>query len=192
MKFKLDKQSGIAPILIVLIIVAVLAIGAVGWYVFTRNNDDTSGDNNGDNTEVQTTTIEGTMFDAINQGQALECDWKLNYDGQAQLTEGKFYTDGLTNGRAESSYEYEGQTYETIAVINEDRTYHWSVPTRGEKIQGISDVRSKYEAREPDYRNADNSADVVLNFDYNFTCKPWTVDDSVFVAPGDLQFLILE
>jgi hypothetical protein len=191
MKFKLrnQNQAGAAPILIVIIIVTLLAIGGVIWYVVMRNNED---DNGNQSEETQQTVIEGTMFDAISQGQALECDWTLNYDGQAQLTKGKFYTDGLTNGRAESRYEYDEQTYVTNAIINVDRTYHWSVPVRGEKVQGISDVRAKYEAREPDYRNADNSADVVLNYDYTFNCQPWTVDESIFVAPDDLQFLILE
>lgn len=189
MKLKLKDQTGAAPILIVIIIVVLLAIGGVLWYVVTRNNDATDDQAN---QEQQTTTIEGTMFDVVHNGQALECDWKLNYDGEAFLTSGKFYTDGATNGRAQTVYEYDKQTYDTIAIINEDRTYHWSIPLRGEKIQGISDITSKYEARDPDYRNADNSADVILNYDYTFTCKPWTVDETVFTPPNDVKFLFLE
>lgn len=190
MKFKLrnQNQTGAAPILIVIIIVTILAIGGVVWYVATRNNDDA-----GNKTEEtqQTTVIEGDMFKAASQGQALECDWELDYDGPAAIAQGKFYTDG-TNGRSEARYEYDGQTYQALAIINEDRTYHWSEPVRGTKIQGISDVRSKYEAREPKYDLLKDAVDVDFNAAYKFTCTPWTVDESVFVAPGDLQFLILE
>jgi len=181
---KLNKQSGFGSILLIIIIVAVVALGAALWWVFAQNNKGS------ENKEEQATVIEGTMFDAISQGESLECDWKLDYDGPAELTEGKFYTDG-TNGRSESSYEYEGQTYQALAIINEDRTYHWS-PGRSGNVQGISDVRAKYEAREPKYDLLATSINVDLNADYTFTCQDWTVDESIFVPPADLQFLILE
>lgn len=187
-KHRFENQAGFAPIFLILIIIAVLALGIALWWVFTQNsgnNSDTTGGG-----EEQATVIDGTMFDAISQGSPLECDWKLNYDGPAQLTQGKFYTDGINNGRSETSYEYEGTTYQALAIINEDRTYHWS-PGRGEKIQGISDDRAEYEAREPKYDLLDTSIDVDLNADYTFTCLPWTVDESIFIAPGDLKFLIL-
>lgn len=191
MKFKLrnQNQAGAAPILIVIIIVTLLAIGGVVWYVVTRNSDDNT--NDGQNDQTQTTTIEGDMFKAASQGQALECDWALDYDGPAEITSGKFYTDG-TNGRSEATYEYDGQSYQALAVINEDRTYHWSEPVRGTKIQGISDVRAKYEAREPKYDLLEDAVDVDFNAAYTFTCTPWTVDESIFTPPTDLQFLILE
>lgn len=189
MKLKLRNQAGAAPILIVIIIVVILAVGVVGWYVFTRNNDNKSDGNQTE--EPQSTAIEGDMFKAASQGQALECDWTLNYDGPAEITEGKFYTDG-TNGRSEASYEYDEQNYQAFAIINEDRTYHWSEPSRSAKIQGISDVRSKYEAREPKYDVLENAVDVDFNADYKFTCIPWTVDESIFTPPTDLQFLFLE
>jgi hypothetical protein len=182
MNFTRNNKKGFGAIPLILVIVGVLAIGAALWWVFTQNN-------NSDDSESQATVIEGTMFKAASQGSALECDWKLNYDGPAELTEGKFYTDG-TNGRSETTYEYENETYQAIAIINEDRTYHWS-PGRGKKIQGISDQRAAYEAREPKYDLLETSIDVDFNADYTFTCKPWAVDDAMFVAPGDLQFLIL-
>lgn len=188
MKSKFEKQAGASPILIVIIIVVTLAIGAVGWYVFTRDSDDNSDNNQTE--EQQATVIEGDMFKAASQGQALECDWELNYDEPAQLTEGKFYTDGV-NGRSEASYEYEDQTYQAIAIINEDRTYHWSEPIRGTKVQGISDDRAEYEAREPKYDLLDTSIDVNFNVDYIFTCQPWTVDESIFTPPTDVKFLFL-
>jgi|GEM_PF-7110837 len=181
----LNKQAGFGPILLIIIIVAVLALGATLWWVFTQNNNSSE-----DTKEEEAVVIEGTMFDAIEQGEPLECDWKLNYDGEAFLTEGKFYTDG-TNGRSETTYEYEGQTYQALALINEDRTYHWS-PGRGGNVQGISDVRAKYEAREPKYDLLATSIDVDLNAAYTFTCQSWTIDESIFVPPADLQFLILE
>lgn len=189
MKFIDKKQEGAAPIIIVLVIVLILAIGGAVWYVFTKNNE--NGSDNNTNEEEQSVVIEGTMFDAASQGSALECDWTLNYDGPAEITNGKFYTDG-TNGRSEAAYEYDGQAYQAFAIINDDRTYHWSEPTRGTKIQGISDVRSKYEAREPKYDLLEDAVDVDFNASYTFNCLPWTVDDAVFVAPGDKQFLILE
>lgn len=184
MKLKKNKQAGFGPILLIIIVGVVLILGVALWWIFTQNNNnDTS-----DTKEEQPIVIEGTMFDAIKQGEPLECDWKLNYDGPAELTEGKFYTDG-TNGRSESSYEYEGKTYPAIAIINEDRTYHWS-PDRGFK-SGISDDRARYEAREPKYDLLDTSIDVNFNVDYTFTCKPWTVDESLFTPPEDLEFIFL-
>lgn len=185
MNLKYNNQSGFGAILLIIIIVAVLAIGAGLWWVLTQNNKSSE-----DTQEHQATTIEGTMFEAASQGSALACDWKLNYDGLAEITEGKFYTDG-TNGRSEASYEYDGTTYQALAIINEDRTYHWSSPSRSDNVQGISDQRAAYEAREPKYDLLETSVDVDFNADYTFTCHPWTVDESVFVAPGDLQFLIL-
>lgn len=181
------KQAGMSPIIVVIIIVAVLAIGAVGWYVFARNSGDSS--SNGGNGKEQAAVMEGTFFDAVNQGDPLQCDWELNYDGPAELTRGKFYTDGI-NGRSEASYEHDGQTYQALAIITEDRTYHWSLPASGD-IEGISDQRAAYEAREPKYDTFETSVDVDFNADYIFTCEPWAVDESVFVPPGDMKFLIL-
>lgn len=184
MKTNFNSQAGFGPILLIIIIVAVLAIGIALWWVFTQNNNNQAQEPE----EHLATVIEGTMFDAIKQGSALECDWKLNYDGPAALTEGKFYTDG-TNGRSESSYKYEDKTYPAIAIINEDRTFHWS-PDRGFKT-GISDDRARYEAREPKYDQLDTSIDVNFNVDYTFTCHPWTVDESMFTPPEDLKFIFL-
>jgi hypothetical protein len=185
MKLKHNKQAGFSPILIIIAIVVVLAIIAALWYVFTQNTNKTD-----DNKEQeQAMVIEGTMFDAINHGQPLQCDWKLNYDGPAELTEGKFYTDGVNNGRSVATYEWEGKTYEAIAIINEDRTYHWA-PDRGFK-SGISDDRAKYEAREPDYQTLENSIDVNFNAAYTFTCHPWTVDEAMFTPPEDQKFIFL-
>jgi hypothetical protein len=180
---KLNKQAGFGPILLIIIIVAVLAIATALWWVLTQNN------NGSETKEEQATVIEGTMFDAISQGKPLECNWKLNYDGPAQLTEGKFYTDGVNNGRSQANYEWENNTYEAIAIINEDRTYHWA-PDRGFKT-GVSDDRAKYEAREPKYDTLKDSIDVNFNANYTFTCQSWTVDESFFTPPEDLKFIFL-
>lgn len=186
MTYKFNRQMGSSPILIIVIIIAVLALGIALWYAFTQNKNS----DNSDNSQQQATVIEGTMFDAINYGQSLACDWQLNYAGPAELTQGKFYTDGVNNGRSESSYEYEEKTYEALAIINEDRTYHWS-PGRGGNVQGISDDRAEYEAREPKYDLLETSIDVDLNADYTFTCQPWTVDEALFEPPSDVKFLFL-
>jgi hypothetical protein len=179
-KVNYKNQAGMTPMFVILILVVAIAIAAGFWFVFTRNNED-SANNDSNNEAPQPTNValEGTMFEAMSNGQALECDWTLDYEGQALVPSGKFYTDGISNARSSSSFKSEGLTFATNTIITEDKIYDWY--DEGERVSTIE--RSEYEGQPPLESVFDKSGQVDPNANFTYDCKPWTVDASMFEAP---------
>lgn len=188
MKHNLKNQAGVAPVIIVIIIVAVLAIGAAGWYVFSRNSDDSASTNGNGNGEAEITekTIEGSYFDAIAAGDPIECDWSLDYQGEALVTNGKFYTDGSDRGRSEATYQDDGQTAQSYTIIDNNYIYNWIVSQGSAFGSRVDRSNVEGEAVNEDLFRASPSVD--LNADYNFECQSWTVDENLLTPPSDVEF----
>lgn len=181
MKINYKNQAGMTPMFVVLIIVVVLAMAAAVWFVVTRNKDDDNANNDSSNETSQAANValEGTMFEAMSNGQALECDWTLDYDGEALVPKGKFYTDGTSNAKSASTFEAEGLTFATTTVITEDKIYDWY--DDGQRVSTIE--RSDYEGEPPVESVFDESGQVDPNANFTFDCKTWEVDASMFEIP---------
>lgn len=186
MNNNLKNQAGVAPMIIVVIIVAILAIGAAGWYVFSRNNDDSANTNDNNTTEITEQNIEGSYFDVIATGSPMECNWDLNYDGEALVTNGKLYTDGSNRGRSEATYQDDGQSAQSYTLIDANYVYNWVVS--GGSAFGSRIDRANVEGGEVNEALFKASPSVDLNADYKFDCKSWTVDENLLTPPSDVNF----
>lgn len=187
MKINYKNQSGMTPLFIVLIIVVALAIGGAVWYVVSRNktNDEQQNqDTTEQTTEPTAVSLEGSMFDAIKNGQALTCDWTLDYSGDALVPAGKFYTDGVSNGRSSATFESQDEKYETNTLITADRIYDWD--TEGNAL--LSTVkRADYEGQpaQPLYFAVSGQVDPNANF--TFDCLTGDVDPAMFEVAEEYQ-----
>jgi len=123
MKTNAKNQSSKKPLLAVLVLIVVLVIAGIVWFIVTRSNNDDSANDNRDETSQTANTFKGTMFDARNRttdGKSLECDWTLDYEGEALLSKGKIYANGKGIVRSTATFESEGKTHESNTVLGKD------------------------------------------------------------------------
>lgn len=189
MKINSKTESGMTPMLVVAALAVVIVIVAAGWFVFTRSNNDDNSNNNdtGDETsQVATTTFEGTMFDALemSKGKTLECDWTLDYDGQALLSKGKIYTTGDDLLRSTATFESNGEAHESNAVIGKGNIFDWydNDPESTSKV-----ALSSIEGQPPKESTYAQASQIDPNASFSFVCKDWELDHAMYEIPIPLS-----
>jgi len=167
------------PIVIVVAIIAVLGVG--GWFYLNKakgtitptagTQGPTVGEEQG-GTEGQGFT--GKLKDALGLGQAMKCTWKKD--------EANFATSFIKNEQIRTDVTYQGKIMHSI--MKEDCTYSWEEGTaQGFKI-----------CFEPGEREAEEEATAPEEFeattsDYDYSCVPTAVSDSVFDPPATVKFI---
>lgn len=187
------NQKGFGMIMIVIIVAAVLALGAVGWFVLAReDSDESSSSTEATSEEAETAdnaSFSGSYFDALERGEALQCQWRVPEDlaGEYQVGEGQFYTDGESRGYTEATFETDGVSTTAYAIFDSEYVYSWfnlpGVGTTGTKFP-MTQLESDYnEMSETEQQQA-----IDIRADYSFDCEPWTVDESILTPPTDVTF----
>jgi hypothetical protein len=186
MKPNSTNKSSKKILLITIVLVAVLATASILWFILTQSNNDK---NKGDETSETATTFTGTMFDARDKttdGKSLECDWTLDYEGEALLSKGKIYANGKGIIRSTATFEKEGQTHESNTVIGKDQIFDWY----DNDAKSTSKVPlSTIEDKPPMKNTYAQSEQIDPNATFSFTCHEWEVDNAVYEIPIPLTQL---
>ncbi|MFW5884958.1 MAG: hypothetical protein ACOCUF_01895 [Patescibacteria group bacterium] len=127
----------------------------------------------------------GSIADLMKRGNALKCEWSM--DDSGQKGEGVVYVSG-EDYRQEVNLT-EPQTMKAYSVSDGEFIYNWTDQAK----QGMKMKKSKAESQQAQQQEADqepNTVDINENIDFN--CSGWSVDESKFNLPEDIDFIDLD
>jgi len=129
--------------------------------------------------EVQTGEYEGTFAELMMRGESLECT--IDASSIAELESGVMYVSG-DNMRGEFVVNAEGYgQVESYMISNGEYVHTWSsMMPQGMTMPVETDS-------EVDTAISEQSFDV--DAEYTYDCKEWSVDDSYFELPADINFM---
>ncbi len=188
--------------IIITIVVGLLAAFLVGYWYFS--NLDTSMQGSEDSMPVEegeTLTLstdesikgKNSIMSLFKLGKSMECTFSFSSDGMRGEGTG-FFADG--NARVDSLYTGTGSTPTASYMISDAKNkvmYTWTLDdgvAQGVKM-AIPDDVPENTTDAPDTSTMAPSPDggVTPETDVEYDCKPWTVDNSVFVPPADVEFM---
>jgi hypothetical protein len=171
----------------VLVAMAALALAATGCGKKQNANDQNTNNQNVNNEQSGTgeETFLGSLKDLMDGGKSLKCTWKSNEEDKNEI-DGTLYIQGK-KFRQDVSFnntggEEGGLKMEFHAISDGEWAYTWNsnVPDKGSKMKLSELEKGKAETT--------NGALVDTAKQNNYTCLPWTVDDSEFVPPAGMVF----
>lgn len=188
--------------IIITIIVGVVAATGVGYLYFSNIDTSMQGMEEAMNTEeseiLASTTDENikgknSIMSLFKLGKSMECTFSFSSDGMRGEGTG-FFADG--NARVDSLYTGTGSTPTASYMISDAKNkvmYTWTLDdgvAQGVKI-AIPDEVPENDTDTPKAPNAMPPVDagVTPETDVDYNCKPWSVDNSVFVPPSDVEFM---
>lgn len=131
------------------------------------------------------TTGTGSFAYLMESGRNLKCD--IVYEPQSGTSVvATVYVDG-EHMRVDSEMMMAGETYLSHMIMDHDMVYTWNE-------SGASNMAVKFKVDEADTETemADSTRQVDLNQQVDYDCSLWTVDDSVFNPPADIEFMDME
>lgn len=134
----------------------------------------------------------GSLKQLMGMGKAQKCTWK----GE-QGEEGVVYTDGTRSRFEASGYSMMGDDQEenselvTMFGINDDEyVYTWSSQSKEGMKMSNETEEEQQEMEEYDSEKYDSSMDYrsMSEYDFEYKCEGWSVDENMFVPPSDIEF----
>lgn len=201
------SQAGLAPVIIIAIVLAVVAIGGGAAYVYLNpsgpsgsrmmEKEDTAKSKGGagkmaaDSAEALSSGSEvSRSFEQIfAANQNLECTWKppatAGEEAMEGFVEGKLYTAG-TRGRSMATLQINGIPSEVNAVYNETGITSW-FEMAGQKF-GFVMTNEEMAAQDDTLTQEERQQAEQYRDEMIVSCVPWTPDESMFVIPSDVNF----
>jgi hypothetical protein len=170
--------------LLLIIIIAVLFIIAGGFY-YTRSTAPTISSDG---------IVSTTLSDILKKGQNYACTF--GYDDTEDSTySGTMYiaADGNKMRAEFLTILPDGQQVTSHMLSDGEYSYTWT----DQYAQGYKTKLSSEDLAEMDFysefidEDGSFSGGSELDSDVNYSCKPWRVDNSKFVAPSNVQFIDL-
>jgi len=137
-------------------------------------------------TEDGEENLSGNIFDLVNLNKSIKCTFKSETeDGAAS---GVTY---VADGKTKTEFEIKNEEMEmkSYSVSDGDWMYTWtSENNQGTKMnlnemQDMADENIEEETEEIEYTNQTQ--------DFDYKCTPWSVDNSVFELPENIEFMDL-
>ncbi len=180
--------------LIIITALAVLVVGG-GVFVFTMNKDDKNVSQSTTQTQTADTNTQehegnhameqGNIYSLVDIGHAHKCTF--TYNGSNGTGTGTMYTNGKGNGLMTIDVKTaEGKTGTINTLLLADDAYGWT-QINGSTI-GFKFKKSSVQA---DAKKAAGSATTDPSQKFDLACENWTVNDSLFVVPSNVQFMSL-
>jgi hypothetical protein len=168
----------------VLAIIAVLVLAGLGFgvYSLTRNNSQNNNDNQNEQSENS-----GSLSDFFAQGSDYNCTYSTSNDNE-NVSEAKVYiSDGGEQYYAEVDYQQNDKDLTSYMIKDGDVAYTWvSGSDSGYKYSLDADSETSYTPDSDEFGN--QNASLESAFGYEYDCDPWTVDNSKFTPPSDIEF----
>ncbi|MBY0538499.1 hypothetical protein K2P47_03845 [Patescibacteria group bacterium] len=188
--------------IIITIVVGLLASVLVGYVYFSnldtsmQGTDEVAVTEEGETLTLTTDeTIKGknSIMSLFKLGKSMECTFSFSSDGMRGEGTG-FFADG--NARVDSLYTGTTEAPTASYMISDAKNkvmYTWTLVdgvAQGVKM-AIPDEVPEDEANTPDATAMTPSPEggVTPETDVEYNCKPWNVDNSVFVPPSDVEFM---
>lgn len=192
------NQRGIAPAVLAAIIAGVILLAGGTFLLFAGNSDQSS---NSETAETANTPgseqlsdspgdFTGSYFDAIGRGDPVQCKWRVPEElaGEFQVGEGDFYTDGVSRGRSDATFQNNGANFAAHSILTSDAVYNWTELPGGSGSVGFKLPRADLEAASDDLSPQEQQQAQEIRAQYSFNCQPWTVDESKFELPAGVTF----
>lgn len=184
--------------ILISIVLGVLVIGGGIWLLSPEDRNQPvqpseSATSEADSPETADTSNEAdvertaTMRDLIARGEALECTFSFeDQDGVAGTGTGYFANDERM--RMESTITQDGETYAANYIINDETMYMW-----GEMQQGDFGIQMSFSAAtEEDMTQNESDMPVEMDENIDFSCTSWSVDESRFTVPTNIEFMDMD
>lgn len=171
-----------AKLSIIILVLAVVGVG--GWVVYQSNQP---ADQDRATTATTNTRTGGTSLASLfERGENLVCDYQ--YADAFGSQTGTVYTSGI-NVRGDFTMTATDGTVTTSHIIRDDQYhYNWGA-VNGEPIGTrirLADFASATDLTVDTNTSGQTSLD--YDYQYDFDCQPWTVDQSLFAVPSDIAF----
>ena len=182
------------PWIIFVLVLLLLTGGIVFWVMSsgdTAPTDETSTSTDTTESTDSESSVSGSLEDVIAGGQALSCTWRAPEaaGGTFQAGDGTLYTDGVSRGRSMATFQIEDQAVPTEGVHLGDTVHYWQ--TVGGTTLGFTLSPETLAASEAGLTPEEQASALDVRAQYDFTCMPWSVDESMFELPTDVEFIPL-
>lgn len=179
--------------LLLIVAVAVLLIGG-GWFYFNRDDEPLGSEIGGnveeDADELQSSGLRGagSFRYLMGLGQNLTCDFSSVSEETGGAVAGTVYVAGELI-RADFDMEQAGEAYESHMIQDGEMSYTWTISPQGTFAfkAPISEVPG---AEASGSASGNRSVDLSQEVDYD--CRPWNVDNALFIPPADVVFMSME
>lgn len=174
-------------IIIAGVVVVLAGAGVAGW-VALKGNDKTISDNSTQTdqpaqTQPQSEVMPKTINGFLAAGKNQKCTFSSSA-GEAQ-TSGTMYFAG-ERMRGEYKSVSDGQTTNGQMIITDGLQYFWEPSSK----RGVKLTISQQDAEESAGNTSSGSqGGLETDAEYDFNCDDWTVDQSRFTPPSDIEFM---
>ena len=159
-------------------IVAVIIIGAAGFFLLKKPAQTLQESPTVQQTQPEESQTKGSIKNLLAAGKNQTCT--IKYPAGEQIGEGTVYVSGK-NLRGDFTITSEGKTIDSHIIQDETYMYSWSSLTpQGIKMK-IADLE-KVQAS-PTTESVDLEKEVDVN------CSHWSVDNSMFTPPSNVTFV---
>ncbi len=127
----------------------------------------------------------GTLADFFARGESVRCTFTTDYEGVQ--SEGElWYSDERM--RVESITQTAGETLTSSMINDGEQTYVWGSNAAG--VQGMVFPSDMSDTTTPEaYDNPQANPGVSMDQRVSYDCESWSVDNSLFVPPSDVDFV---
>lgn len=179
--------------IIAIVIAAVVILGAGAAFLYSQSRTNPTDNENSSTVakKVDTSKTGGVSLASIKDvfvnGGNSQCTFSAeNKDG---ITSGSVYVSG-DNARGEFETTVSGETFSTNMIRKDDTFLMWgdSFPTGLKLVMSVDEWAESIDERQSD---SDGST-FNPNAEVDFNCSTWTVDNSFFNEPTDIEFTSIE
>lgn len=186
---KKTKKSKIVPIVIVL---AILLLGAGGWFAWSKLQSPTGVADLMSNAKNESNglldSFSGSITDLVKKGVNVTCTFEQS--DESGKTNGTVYVAGDKFSGEFTHVDSEQVASTTNLIRDQEYMYTWT-KTR----QGMMAIKMKLEDYEvsgevPEAPAAEPNAKATIDWDpqATYSCKPWIPDNAKFTVPSDINF----
>lgn len=163
---------------LLLAILGVAVVGVGGWILFTTTPSEEG--QNQEQEENVVTDQRGSMEQLVARGGSWECS--VSSETENSTSSGVVYVaNGMIRGDFTSVVPQLG-TVESHMIVRDEYVHTWSsAMSQGVKLPVAMDASAEVSAGENPYQA-----------EYDYSCKPWSGDNSRFVLPSNVTFVEFE
>lgn len=158
-------------------VVAVVVLGALGWYLMGSKSATPEAAGTTTNQPSQTTQKQtGTIATLIGFGQSLKCDVTIT-DPKAPGAGTIYVSQGKMRG--EFNVSSQGKALQAYMINDTQNIYTWtSIMPQGAKmpVSSVSQSKGPSQGYNPETP-------------VEYSCATWTADDSIFTPPSNIEFM---
>lgn len=135
-------------------------------------------------------SFSGTMRDLMNRGKSVQCEWMAKGDGD-DVTKGSLYISGKKFRQIikSESTDPEIGNMEIEAISDGEYMYTWNSKDKQNGMKMKLDEAE--ETADSTAKDAPKEQQVNIDNKFDYKCKNWNADQSMFTAPSGVNFVDL-